>query len=112
MVSIKLTRCCLTKIQFNLNWLLSNAGLANNNYRDHGTAVVSILGSIKDNIGLTGAAYSASEIKGYMEWTTVGYNRASAVSRSINASQAGDIILYEMQTGGKDGQYCLRNMIK
>jgi subtilisin family serine protease len=41
-----------------------------------------------------------------MEWTTVGYNRASAVSRSINASQAGDIILYEMQTGGKDGQYC------
>ncbi|MDH5036646.1 MULTISPECIES: S8 family peptidase [Chryseobacterium] len=83
-----------------------NAGLANNNYRDHGTAVVSILGSIKDNIGLTGAAYSASEIKGYMEWTTVGYNRASAVSRSINASQAGDIILYEMQTGGKDGQYC------
>ncbi|MFS4472430.1 S8 family peptidase [Chryseobacterium sp. T20] len=77
-----------------------NAALANNNYRDHGTAVVSILGSIKDNIGLTGAAYNASEIKGYMEWTTVGYNRVSAVSRSINASQAGDIILYEMQTGG------------
>lgn len=83
-----------------------NSGLSGNNYRDHGTAVVSILGSVKDNIGLTGAAYSASEIKGYMEWTTVGYNRASAVSRSINASQAGDIILYEMQTGGKDGQYC------
>ncbi|MCT2562865.1 S8 family peptidase [Chryseobacterium herbae] len=83
-----------------------NAGLANNNYRDHGTAVVSILGSVKDNVGLSGAAYSASQIKGYMEWTTVGYNRASAVSRSINASQSGDIILYEMQTGGKDGQYC------
>ncbi|NIF07560.1 S8 family serine peptidase [Chryseobacterium sp. Tr-659] len=83
-----------------------NSGLSANNYRDHGTAVVSILGSVKDNIGLTGAAYSASDIKGYMEWTTVGYNRASAVSRSINASQAGDIILYEMQTGGKDGQYC------
>jgi len=83
-----------------------NSGLSNNNYRDHGTAVVSILGSVKDNIGLSGAAYSASEIKGYMEWTTVGYNRASAVSRSINASQAGDIILYEMQTGGKDNQYC------
>ncbi|WP_265132492.1 S8 family peptidase [Chryseobacterium oranimense] len=83
-----------------------NSGLSGNNYRDHGTAVVSILGSVKDNIGLSGAAYSASEIKGYMEWTTVGYNRATAVSRSINASQAGDIILYEMQTGGKDGQYC------
>lgn len=83
-----------------------NSGLSGNNYRDHGTAVVSILGSVKDNIGLSGAAYSASEIKGYMEWTTVGYNRAAAVSRSINASQAGDIILYEMQTGGKDGQYC------
>jgi len=83
-----------------------NSGLSGNNYRDHGTAVVSILGSVKDNIGLSGAAYGASEIKGYMEWTTVGYNRAAAVSRSINASQAGDIILYEMQTGGKDGQYC------
>lgn len=83
-----------------------NSGLANNNYRDHGTAVVSILGSVKDNIGLTGAVYNASEIKGYMEWTTVGYNRASAVSRSINASQAGDVILYEMQTGGKNGEYC------
>jgi subtilisin family serine protease len=83
-----------------------NAGLSGNNYRDHGTAVVSILGSVKDNIGLSGAVYNASDIKGYMEWTTVGYNRASAVSRSINASHAGDIILYEMQTGGKDGQYC------
>ncbi|MGH1520696.1 S8/S53 family peptidase [Chryseobacterium sp. JK1] len=83
-----------------------NSGLSANNYRDHGTAVTSILGSVKDNIGLTGAAYSASEIKGYLEWTTLGYNRASAVSRSINASQSGDIILYEMQTGGKDGQYC------
>ncbi|MET3038271.1 S8 family peptidase [Chryseobacterium sp. NRRL B-14859] len=83
-----------------------NSGLSGNNYRDHGTAVVSILGSVKDNIGLSGAAYNASEIKGYMEWTTVGYNRAAAVSRSINASQSGDIILYEMQTGGKDGQYC------
>lgn len=83
-----------------------NSGLSGNNYRDHGTAVVSILGSVKDNIGISGGAYSASEIKGYMEWTTVGYNRAAAVSRSINASQAGDIILYEMQTGGKDGQYC------
>lgn len=83
-----------------------NSGLSGNNYRDHGTAVVSILGSVKDNIGLTGAAYNTSEIKGYMEWTTLGYNRASAVSRSINASQAGDIILYEMQTGGKNGEYC------
>ncbi|MDR6923176.1 MULTISPECIES: S8/S53 family peptidase [Chryseobacterium] len=82
-----------------------NSGLSGNNYMDHGTAVVSIMGSAKDNVGLSGAAYGASEIKGYLEWTTVGYNRASAVSRSISASQAGDIILYEMQTGGKDG-YC------
>lgn len=82
-----------------------NSGLSGNNYMDHGTAVVSIMGSAKDNIGLSGAAYGASEIKGYLEWTTLGYNRASAVSRSIIASQAGDIILYEMQTGGKDG-YC------
>lgn len=74
---------------------------------DHGTGVVSIMGSKKDNVGISGAAYGAAEIKGYMEWTSsAGYSRANAVSRSINASHSGDIILYEMQTGGKGGEFC------
>lgn len=76
-------------------------------YLDHGTAVMSILGSAKDNIGLSGTAYNAVEMKGFLEWTTSSYNRVAAVTRSINASQAGDIILYEMQTGGQNSNYVL-----
>lgn len=76
-------------------------------YLDHGTAVMSILGSAKDNIGLSGTAYNATEMKGFLEWTTSSYNRVAAVTRSINASQAGDIILYEMQTGGQNSNYVL-----
>lgn len=72
---------------------------------DHGTAVMSILGSAKDNIGLSGSAYGATEMKGFLEWTTTSYNRVAAVTRSINASQAGIIILYEMQTGGQNSNY-------
>lgn len=72
---------------------------------DHGTAVMSILGSAKDNIGLSGSAYNATEMKGFLEWTTASYNRVAAVTRAINASQAGDIVLYEMQTGGQNSNY-------
>jgi len=72
---------------------------------DHGTAVMSILGSAKDNIGLSGSAYNATEMKGFLEWTTTSYNRVAAVTRAINASQAGDIVLYEMQTGGQNSNY-------
>ncbi|WP_261511011.1 S8 family peptidase [Chryseobacterium paludis] len=68
---------------------------------------MSILGSAKDNIGLSGTAYNATEMKGFLEWTTSSYNRVAAVTRSINASQAGDIILYEMQTGGQNSNYVL-----
>ncbi|MFP7657154.1 S8 family peptidase [Chryseobacterium proteolyticum] len=86
---------------------LTNPSSSYYSFLDHGTSVMSIMGSAKDNIGLSGTAYNATEMKGYLEWTTTSYNRASAVSRSINASQAGDIILYEMQTGGQNSNYVL-----
>lgn len=89
------------------NSSLTNPNSSYYNYLDHGTAVMSILGSAKDNVGLSGTAYGATEMKGFLEWTTSSYNRVAAVSRSINASQAGDIILYEMQTGGQNSNYVL-----
>lgn len=87
------------------NSSLTNPSSSYYNYLDHGTAVMSILGSAKDNIGLSGSAYNAIEMKGFLEWTTTSYNRVAAVTRAINASQAGDIILYEMQTGGQNSNY-------
>ncbi|ASW74812.1 hypothetical protein CJF12_11345 [Chryseobacterium piperi] len=66
---------------------------------------MSIMGSAKDNIGISGTAYNANEYIGFLEWTTNGYDRVAAVTRSINASQAGDIILYEMQTGGQGSNF-------
>jgi subtilisin family serine protease len=89
------------------NSSLTNPNSSYYSYLDHGTAVMSILGSAKDNIGLSGTAYNATEMKGFLEWTTSSYNRVAAVTRSINASQAGDIILYEMQTGGQNSNYVL-----
>lgn len=73
------------------------------NFLDHGTAVMSIMGSAKDNLGISGTAYNASEYVGFLEWTSTLPDRVGAITRSINASRAGDIILYEMQTGGKPG---------
>ncbi|MDH6252180.1 subtilisin family serine protease [Chryseobacterium sp. H1D6B] len=88
-----------------INSQLTDPNSSYYNYLDHGTAVMSILGSAKDNIGLSGAAYNASEFKGFLEWTSSSYNRTAAVTRAINASQAGNIILYEMQTGGQNSNY-------
>lgn len=87
------------------NASLTNPSSTYYSWLDHGTAVMSILGSAKDNIGLSGSAYNATEMKGFLEWTTASYNRVAAVTRAINASQAGDIVLYEMQTGGQNSNY-------
>lgn len=89
------------------NASLTNPSSSYYSWLDHGTAVMSILGSEKDNIGLSGSVYNAAELKGFLEWTTTSYNRVAAVTRSINASQSGDIILYEMQTGGQNSNYVL-----
>ncbi|MFC5874389.1 S8 family peptidase [Chryseobacterium arachidis] len=88
-----------------INAQLTNPSSSYYSWLDHGTAVMSIMGSGKDNIGLSGSAYNVPEMKGFLEWTTSSYNRVAAVTRSINASQAGDIILYEMQTGGQNSNY-------
>ncbi len=77
----------------------------NYSWLDHGTAVASILSSESDGVGVSGAVPNASEFISYLEWTTLGYNRQAAVARSINGSSAGDIIMYEMQTGGQNSNY-------
>lgn len=74
-------------------------------YLDHGTSVASILASSQDGIGLTGTAFGLNNYVNYLEWTTNGYNRTSAVTRALNNASPGDIVMYEMQTGGQNDQY-------
>lgn len=78
---------------------------SNYTWLDHGTAVASILSAKRDNVGVGGSAPDAVSLTGYLEWTTLGYDRVNAVNRAIQASSAGDIIMYEMQTGGRNANY-------
>lgn len=78
---------------------------ASTSYTEHGTAVFGILYAHKGTYGISGMAYGAQELILYPEWQVSGYNRINAVTKSIENSVAGDVILYEMQTGGQSGNY-------
>lgn len=79
----------------------SNATTA---YTEHGTAAIGVMFADYGTYGVSGMVYGASEAVLYPEWTNEnGYNRNYAVSQAINNSVAGDVIVYEMQTGGVGG---------
>ncbi len=78
---------------------------ATTDYTEHGTAVLGIVMADKGSYGISGMAYGAQEIIQYPEWQQSGYNRAFAVSQAVANSAAGDVIIYEMQTGGQGGNY-------
>lgn len=75
----------------------SNATFA---YTEHGTPVFGIIIAGDDGYGTTGLANEASEMVLFPEWQQIGYNRLFAVIQSIQNSTVGDVIIYEMQTGG------------
>src|SRR5690554_4408034 len=67
----------------------------------HGTATFGIVFGDDGGFGVKGLAYGAEEVTLYPEWTTeFGYNRTFATSLALNDSQEGDVVIYEMQTGG------------
>jgi hypothetical protein len=70
---------------------------------EHGTAVFGIVIADDADYGMTGMAYGASELILYPEWQSMGYDRIYAVQRSIEDSDEGDVIIFEMQTGGFNG---------
>lgn len=73
-------------------------------YVDHGTAVTGIMCADNGAYGISGLSYDATEFLMFPEWQQSGYNRNLAITRSIENSQAGDVILFEMQTGGQTTQ--------
>lgn len=75
----------------------------NTDYTEHGTGTFGVVYAHNGDYGITGMAYGAEEAILFPEYTNeYGYDRAMAVSNSINNSQEGDIIMYEMQTSGFD----------
>ncbi|MNX84180.1 Alkaline elastase YaB precursor [compost metagenome] len=50
-------------------------------------------------------AYGAAQMMLAPEWQTSGYNRVAAVTQAIANSAAGDILIYEMQATGAQGNY-------
>ncbi|WP_300569699.1 S8/S53 family peptidase [Flavobacterium sp.] len=74
-------------------------------YTEHGTAVLGIVMADKGAYGISGMAYGAQEIIQFPEWQQSGYNRVFAVSQAVANSIAGDVIIYEMQTGGQASNY-------
>lgn len=73
-------------------------------YTEHGTATMGVLFAQNGSYGVTGMAFGVSEVVLYPEWTSeYGYNRTRAIAQAIGNSQAGDIIVFEMQTYGFEG---------
>jgi len=81
-----------------------NAG-ASVDYTEHGTATFGTVFAHRGNYGVSGLAYGATEMILFPEWQVSGYNRIFAISQSIANSTIGDLIIYEMQGVGQNGQY-------
>ncbi len=75
-------------------------------FQEHGTAVFGIVYADKGSYGISGMAHGANEMVLYTEYPVSGYNRVNAVAYSIDASSAGDIIVFELQTYGPTDQFC------
>lgn len=78
---------------------------AEQDYAEHGTAVFGVMYSDNGDYGTTGMAYGAEELVLFPEWQQSGYNRVNAVAACLSNSSAGDVVLYEMQTGGALGDF-------
>ncbi|WP_291120137.1 S8/S53 family peptidase [Flavobacterium sp. UBA6135] len=92
-----------------INAFLATGMTVNSNasvdYTEHGTAVFGIVYAHKGNYGVSGMAYGATEMILFPEWQQTGYNRIFAITQSIQNSSPGDIIIFEMQTGGQNDQF-------
>lgn len=71
-------------------------------YVQHGTSVAGMIKAGNNNYGITGMAYGASEFILYPEYTQDETDRLFAISKAIEDSKAGDVVIYEMQTQGEN----------
>ena len=79
--------------------------VGNDPWWNHGTAVVGVTSAPANGFGITGAVPDAY-VHVYPELTVQGgFRRTQAVLAAIEASQPGDVVMLELQTGGVDGNY-------
>ncbi|WP_212003345.1 S8 family serine peptidase [Chitinophaga sp. HK235] len=71
-------------------------------YKDHGTAVISILLGRNNGFGVTGMVYGADSCYVISE-RVIG--RPGGIATGLARLRRGDVFLYEMQTGGSGGNY-------
>lgn len=71
-------------------------------YKDHGTAVAGVLMSKNNTFGMTGMVYGADACYIVSERNQ---GRPNGIAAGLAKLGAGDVFLYEMQTGGQNGQY-------
>lgn len=71
------------------------------NFTEHGTGTLGVVVGDNGGYGVTGMAYGAEEVVLFPEYTQeYGYNRNYATSLALASATAGNIVMYEMQTGG------------
>jgi len=74
----------------------------NHTYDDHGTAVLGEMMATKNSFGVTGAVYGADKFYGFSEITK---GRPAAILAAIDSLKKGDVLVYEMQTGGQNNEF-------
>ena len=80
----------------------TDAGL---DYTEHGTCVFGVVYANKGTYGVSGLAHGATAMILYPEWQQSGYSRINAVTQAVANAQTGDVIIYEMQDTGQNGEY-------
>lgn len=81
----------------------------NHNYDDHGTAVMGEMYAANNGFGVTGAVYGADRFIGFSEITN---GRSAAILMALDSLNAGDVLVYEMQTGGQNSEYVPADYVK
>jgi len=74
----------------------------NHTYDAHGTAVAGVMVSHNNGFGMTGMVYDADVFYGISE---IPYGRVYGIALGIENLNEGDVFLYEMQTGGQNGNF-------
>ncbi|KAA3663760.1 MAG: hypothetical protein DWQ04_09225 [Chloroflexi bacterium] len=76
-----------------------------NDFYEHGTAVLGMLGAKDNGWGITGMVPEARLLFSPVTPHNGSFNIANAITRCIDNLNAGDIILIEQQAAGRDGNY-------
>mgnify|MGYP002619509989 CR=1 FL=1 len=74
----------------------------NHTHDDHGTAVTGVMYAIENGFGMTGMVHEADVFYGISE---IPFGRVYGIALGIDNLNEGDVFLYEMQTGGQNGNY-------